>query len=206
MPVAIETIPLFLGAALILLIVPGPNMAYVLASGAAQGWRGGLAAALGIGAVDLLFTLATALGAAAVITTYPAAFTMLRWSGAAYLLWLAWTSVRTARAPAAERPAAGDIGKVFLRGVLANIANPKAILFYLVFIPQFVDPARGAVLAQFVCFGAGLALVGTLFHAALGAIAAAGRAVVLSGPNGNRGLHWLQAAIFVAIAGRLVFA
>src|SRR3954469_21624302 len=96
MIIAPETFLLFLGAVLVLLITPGPNMAFVLTSGAAYGWRGGIAAAIGIGVVDLIFTMICAFGLAGLVTAYPAAFDAIRWAGAAYLVYLAVNCIRTA--------------------------------------------------------------------------------------------------------------
>src|SRR5512142_608454 len=96
MIVAPQTFLLFLGAVLILLVTPGPNMAFVLTSGAAYGWRGGVAAAGGIGVVDLIFTLICAFGLAGLLAAYPAAFDAIRWAGAAYLIYLAVNCIRSA--------------------------------------------------------------------------------------------------------------
>jgi threonine/homoserine/homoserine lactone efflux protein len=204
--IAPETFTLFLGAVLILLITPGPNMAFVLTSGAAYGWRGGVAAAVGIGVVDLFFTLICAFGLAGLLQAYPAAFDAIRWAGAAYLIYLAVICIRTAGQ-------VGELGTIraepsrwaiFIRGLASNIANPKAILFFLVFIPQFIDAGSGSVFVQFVLLGSVLAVVGTLFHGSLGALGAAGAAFAGQGAKTKRGLQLLQAAVFVAIAGRLL--
>ncbi len=198
MIIAPETFLLFLGAVMILLVTPGPNMAFVLTSGAAYGWRGGVAAAIGIGVVDLIFTLICAFGLAGLLSAYPGMFDAIRWAGAAYLIYLAVTCIR-----AAGREKVGVIAAepsrwaIFLRGLASNIANPKAILFFLVFIPQFID-AHHAVFAQFVLLGCALAVIGTVFHGAIGAVGAAFAA------KRKRGLHYLQAAVFLLIAGRLV--
>src|SRR5882724_13042252 len=141
MAIPLQTFAWFALAVLALMVTPGPNMMFVLTSGAAHGWRGGFAAALGIGVVDLVFTLACATGLASLLVAYPAAFDAIRWAGAVYLLTLAYGCVRTALraedgiAASARR----EQGSVFLRGLGSNIANPKAILFFLVFIPQFID-------------------------------------------------------------------
>ena len=207
MIIAPQTFLLFLGAVLILMITPGPNMAFVLTSGAAYGWRGGFAAALGIGVVDLVFTLACAFGIAGLIAAYPTAFGVVRWAGAAYLLYLAVGAVRAARLPADATTTAATTESsraIFVRGLASNIANPKAILFYLVFIPQFIDAARSPVLAQFILLGASLAAIGVLFHGALGALGAAGARLAGESRKAKRGLRYLQAAVFAAIAGRLL--
>ena len=206
MLIAPETFLLFLGAVLILLITPGPNMAFVLTSGAAYGWRGGVAAAIGIGVVDLLFTLICAFGLAGLLSAYPAAFDAIRWAGAAYLVYLAVTCIRTAGRAKSARAIQAEPSRwaIFLRGLASNIANPKAILFFLVFIPQFIDAGQGSVFVQFVLLGCALAVIGTLFHGALGALGAAGAALTGQSAKTKRGLHVLQAAVFVLIAGRLL--
>ncbi|GAB2176366.1 LysE family translocator [Dongia sp. agr-C8] len=204
--IAPETFLLFLGAVMILMITPGPNMAFVLASGAAYGWRGGVAAALGIGVVDLLFTLICAFGLAGLLSAYPAAFDAIRWAGAGYLIYLAVNCLRRAREKLATAVARAEPSRwaIFVRGLASNIANPKAILFFLVFIPQFIDAGHGSVFVQFVALGIALAVVGTLFHGSLGALGAAGAALAGSSAKTKRGLHVLQAAVFLAIAARLL--
>jgi len=204
--IAPETFLLFLGAVMILLLTPGPNMAFVLTSGAAYGWRGGVAAAFGIGVVDLLFTLICAFGLAGLLAAYPAAFDAIRWAGAAYLVYLAVTCIRSEGRETASGVAQAEPSRwaIFLRGLASNIANPKAILFFLVFIPQFIDAREGSVFAQFVLLGSALAVIGTLFHGSLGAIGAAGAALAGESNKRKRGLHYLQAALFLLIAGRLV--
>jgi len=205
MAIPLQTFAWFSLAVLALLVTPGPNMMFVLTSGAAHGWRGGVAAALGIGFVDLVFTLACATGLAGLLVAYPPAFDAIRWAGAAYLLYLAYGCVRTALrddAVAADNRRAQ--GSVFLRSMGSNIANPKAILFFLVFIPQFIDAGRGAVFLQFVLLGASLAVIGVLFHGALGAMSAAAARLISGEPKLRRRLYWVQAAVFALVAVRLV--
>jgi threonine/homoserine/homoserine lactone efflux protein len=200
MIIAPQTFLLFLGAVMILLVTPGPNMAFVLTSGAAYGWRGGVAAAAGIGVVDLIFTLVCAFGLAGLLAAYPGMFDAIRWAGAAYLIYLAVTCIRTAGRERTTGIVQAEPSRwaIFLRGLGSNIANPKAILFFLVFIPQFIDAGRGSVFAQFVLLGVALAVIGTVFHGAIGAVGAA-----FAGKR-KRGLHYLQAAVFLSIAGRLL--
>src|SRR3954452_22062209 len=127
MLIAPQTFLLFLGAVLILLITPGPNMAFVLTSGAAYGWRGGVAAAVGIGVVDLLFTLICAFGLAGLLSAYPTAFDAIRWAGAAYLIYLAVNCIRCAGQASATNATNAEPSRwaIFLRGLASNIANPK---------------------------------------------------------------------------------
>jgi len=206
MAVPLQTYAWFGLAVLALLVTPGPNMMFVLTSGAAHGWRGGLAAALGIGIVDLLFTLACATGLAGLLVAYPGAFDAIRWAGAAYLLWLGYGCARTAMRdePAIASGTRREQGSVFLRGLGSNIANPKAILFFLVFIPQFIDAGRGPVFLQFGLLGASLALIGVLFHGALAAMSAVVARMIGGELGFRRQLYWMQAAVFALVAVRIV--
>jgi threonine/homoserine/homoserine lactone efflux protein len=205
MIIAPQTFLLFLGAVMILLVTPGPNMAFVLTSGAAYGWRGGVAAAAGIGVVDLIFTLVCAFGLAGLLAAYPGMFDAIRWAGAAYLIYLAVTCIRTAGRERTTGIVQAEPSRwaIFLRGLGSNIANPKAILFFLVFIPQFIDAGRGSVFLQFAALGASLAAIGVLFHGALGAMSAVAARLFSGEPRLRRRLYWVQAAVFALVAVRL---
>jgi threonine/homoserine/homoserine lactone efflux protein len=170
---------LFLLAVLALFLSPGPNMAFVLSHGIALGPRAGFAAGLGIAAADLVHTLCAATGVTALVAAWPPSFELLRYAGALYLLWLAWQALgsgATSVPACAER--AGFV-QVLRRAWVNNLVNPKALLFFMVFLPQFVDPARGSVSAQLAVLGVTLSLAGLVFNTALG------------GCSGIIG-HWLQ--------------
>lgn len=169
--IAATSLLLFLMAATLLLLAPGPNMAFVLAHGMAHGWRGGLAAALGIAVADLLLTALTAGGVTALVSNWPPSFDIVRFAGVFYLLWLAQGALRH-RGGGAEpprRPLPG-LRAVFLRALLNSLLNPKALLFFMVFLPQFVAPGHAPVGVQLAIFGALLALIALVFHSCLGAL------------------------------------
>lgn len=201
-----QTFAFFFLAVLLLLISPGPNMLFVLGSGAGHGWQGGFAAAAGIGVADIVCTLACAFGLAGLVTAYPLAFDFLRWIGAAYMLYLAYRCVVASRTPvvvAATRDTASRPA-IFFRGLAASLSNPKALLFFIVFIPQFIDAKRGSVFLQFVLLGTTLAVIGTVFHGAIGAVGSLGARLAADRPGTRQVLNYLQAAIFCLIAGRLL--
>lgn len=200
-----QTFAFFFLAVLLLLVSPGPNMLFVLGSGAGHGWQGGVAAACGIGVADLVCTLACALGLAGLVSAYPLAFDIVRWVGAAYMLYLAYKCVAPARAAAAAatRNETSRLA-IFFRGLAASLSNPKAILFFIVFIPQFIDAQRGSVFLQFVLLGTTLAVIGTMFHGAIGAVGSLGARLASGRPGTRQALAYLQAAIFCLIAGRLL--
>ena len=174
--------PLFLGfalAGLALNIVPGADMTFVIASAARGGRRDGIVAALGIGAGALIHVLAAVLGLSALLAASQAAFTAVKWVGAIYLGYLALSLLRGGHSPTAgdgaQPPRSG--WRLFRAAALVNILNPKVALFFLAFLPQFVDPAARPPAVQILCLGLWFDLVGTLVNVivALGAAGAAHR-------------------------------
>ncbi|CRM82910.1 Leucine efflux protein [Pseudomonas sp. 31 R 17] len=163
-----STLLLFAGAVLLLLMSPGPNMAFVIAHGASYGWRGGVAAAFGIGAADLVLTALTAAGLTAAIAQWPPSFDLIRWAGAFYLLWMAWNALRVRAARSTHATLQASLMSVFIRAMLNSLLNPKALLFFMVFLPQFVVRGSSAVALQIVTLGLVLTLIAIIFHVVLG--------------------------------------
>ncbi|WP_026350121.1 LysE family translocator [Bordetella sp. FB-8] len=200
--ISASTLILFSAASLALLLSPGPNMAFVVSHGAAQGSRAGLAAALGIGLADLIYTALTAAGLAAAIAAWPPAFDLIRYVGAIYLLWLARQTLRQcAKSEPGGTPASQPALRIFVRSAVNSLLNPKAMLFYMVFLPQFVEPARGHVPLQIVILGCLLAAASLIFHALLGVLSASTRKLLNAGAGklGSRA----QAVVFALLALRL---
>lgn len=164
-----STLLLFSTAVMMLLLSPGPNMAFVLAHGAAHGWRGGMAVALGIAVADLVLTVLTASGVTAAIHAWPLSFELIRYAGAAYLLWMAWQAWRQPGRLGAASSLQRSWGSVAMRAMLNSLLNPKALLFFVVFLPQFVDPLKGQVAGQLLVLGGVLTAIAVVFHALLGA-------------------------------------
>ena len=164
-----HTLLLFLLAVLALFLSPGPNMAFVLSHGVALGPRAGFAAGLGIAAADLVHTLCAATGITALVAAWPPSFDLLRYAGALYLLWLAWQALRSGDARLQARAEAADFARVVRMAWLNNLVNPKALLFFMVFLPQFVAPSRGSVPLQLMLLGITLSLAGLVFNTVLGA-------------------------------------
>jgi len=159
---SMETAGAFFLAALILALAPGPDNIFVLTQAALRGKGAGLLVTLGLCTGLVVHTLAVALGVAALITASAVAFTALKLCGAAYLVWLAWQAFR---APATALPTATGNGpgrgQLYRRGIIMNITNPKVSIFFLAFLPQFADPARGPVTLQIIALG-GLFILATL--------------------------------------------
>lgn len=165
--------PLFISAGLLLNLTPGADMALVARSSAGQGWRAGAAAALGVGAGCGVHIATAALGLGALLAGSPAAFAALRWVGAAYLVWLGWGLLRS-------RPsvAGGDPGQItgstaqawrrmFWQGFLTNALNPKVALFFLAFVPQFIQPGASHKALAFVALGTVFVVNATAVNLAL---------------------------------------
>lgn len=141
-------------ASVLLALTPGPNMLYLLSRTLFQGRRAGLVSWGGTSVGLSFHMIAAALGLSAVLMAVPVAYDAIRLAGAAYLLWLAWTTIRgaagSAFAPAALPPVPDRV--LFRQGLASSVLNPKVALFYLALFPQFIDPA-GPVLAQSVVLG-----------------------------------------------------
>jgi threonine/homoserine/homoserine lactone efflux protein len=165
----LQTLLLFTGAVMLLLISPGPSMAFVLSHGFSCGWRGGMAAACAIAVADLILTVLTATGVTGLVAAWPPSFDIIRYSGALYLLWMAWKALgsRSPGQATAGEPLA--LTTVFTRALFNSLLNPKALLFFLVFLPQFVVPEKGHIAEQIMLLGAVLTLLAWMFHALLGA-------------------------------------
>ena len=147
-------IALFIAASALLAVAPGPDIVTVLARGISQGRKAGLAAALGFAAGCLFHTALAALGVAALIRSSPLAFDLVRYAGAAYLAWIGVQAIRHRSAfTLAAAGAPTGLATIFRQSVIGNALNPKVTLFFLSFLPQFVDSAAGAVGLQMAVLG-----------------------------------------------------
>lgn len=145
--------PLFIAAALVLAATPGPGIFYVLARTLAGGRREGVLSSLGTFLGGLLHVIAAALGLSALLVASAAAFAIVKYAGAVYLLWMGIAMIRMRNADFdADVPAAPPL-HVFRQGVLTEALNPKTALFFLSFLPQFVNPRLGHVVWQFLTLG-----------------------------------------------------
>jgi RhtB (resistance to homoserine/threonine) family protein len=194
----------FAGVVVLICVVPGPDMAFIVANGMRHGQRGGVAAAFGMAGGMVVHTTAAALGLSALIRSSAAAFEVVRLVGALYLLWMGIEALRArpTNAPAATAAAAAA-GRVFRRAVLTNVLNPKVIVFYLAFLPQFVDPHRGAVTAQLLVLGAVFALIGLVGDLLVALLVGRLRTRVLGSARVQRVLDRISGVVFVGLAARL---
>ncbi len=198
------TLALFALALLALFLSPGPNMAFVLSHAIAHGPRGGFAAALGIAAADAVHTLCAVTGVTALVAAWPPSFDLLRYAGALYLLWLAVQALRSRGLQAATAAYDARSGRILRSAFVNNLVNPKALLFFMVFLPQFVDPARGSVLLQLLLLGGMLALAGLAFNTLLGSGGGRIGRWLQRRPGAGHVRHALLAGVMMGLALRLL--
>jgi len=190
-------------------LLPGPDMALVLATGAARGVATALVTALGIAGARAMHVALSGAGLAALMVTHPQALQWVKWAGAAYLFYLAarllHAALSTQAAQASVAPATAHSARAsFVRGLLTNLLNPKALLFCSMFLPQFVVANGESMGLQYLRLGAALVLVGLLFDAVY-AVLAARLARRMRGKPSAYGKFVLP-TVFVLLAGRLVLS
>ena len=199
-----EIVITFFMASVLLGLAPGPDNIFVLTQSTLHGRRAGLIVTLGLCTGLVVHSLAVAFGAAAIFQSSALAFSVLKFAGAAYLLYLAWGIFR---APPASMTSGAVSGpgwrELYRRGIIMNITNPKVSIFFLAFLPQFADPSRGPVAFQIICLG-GLFILATVL--VFGGIAiAAGRLRIwlMQSERIQLWINRLAGAVFVGLALRL---
>jgi threonine/homoserine/homoserine lactone efflux protein len=201
----VHDLPLFVAAGLLLNITPGADMLYVAGHAASGGRRAGLLAALGIGAGCLFHVVLATIGLSALLASSELAFNLVKWAGAAYLVWMGVGMLRARPGPVGEA-VAPDVRRVFWRGVLTNALNPKVALFFLAFLPQFIAPQAEHQALGFALLGLVFALNGTLVTLAFAWLAGTARERLASRAQGSRLGLWLQraaGAMFIGLGLRL---
>lgn len=195
----------FLAAAIVITIAPGPDNLMVLALGMARGRRAGLAFGLGCAVGCLSHTVLAALGISALIAASASTFTTVKIVGGGYLLWLGIQALRKARPAGAGRPPPElDVRHLFARGLLANAINPKVILFFLAFLPQFVDVGRAHAGWQMAQLGVIFTLQAALIFGAIGWSAGRLGQWLTRRPSIGVWLDRVAGVIFVALGLRLI--
>ena len=210
---ATDQLLLFIAAGLLLNFTPGPDVLYIVSHGLKSGARAGIVAASGIAAGCFVHIFAAALGVSALLAASATAFVVLKWVGAAYLVWIGIRMLRS-KAPTAEdltggpalRGASDDLGTVFLRGFATNALNPKVALFFLAFLPQFIGPAIEHKSLAFLLLGLLFNLNGLAVNIGWAVAAAwlSARVAIV-----RKSLHWLEraaGAMFLGFGLKLALA
>jgi threonine/homoserine/homoserine lactone efflux protein len=195
-------LPAFVAVILLFLIPPGPDMAYMLAVGLQGGRGSALKAILGIGTGMSVYATAVVIGVAEVARSYPLLLDAVKVFGAAYLLWLAYVTIRNARRMAGGH---GDVsaGRPYLRGVLVTLANPKVILFFLAVLPQFMGGAQNAGL-QLAMLGAVNVLTEVFLYGTIGMLAGVFHSRFRGSRRAGTVLNYIAGAVYVVLAGVVV--
>nr|WP_315225655.1 LysE family translocator [uncultured Albidiferax sp.] len=210
-------LPMFIASGWLLNLTPGPDVFYILTNGLRGGWRAGVVAAFGITAGCFVHIFAAAVGVSALITASATAFTVLKWLGAAYLVWVGIQMLRaptpavatnsvSAHADGISTNGQKSLKTVFIQGFWTNALNPKVALFFLAFLPQFITPGAQQPTLAFLLLGLLFNLNAVpinLGYALLAAWAAQRMGMV------RRGMHWLErcaGALFVGFGIKLALS
>jgi threonine/homoserine/homoserine lactone efflux protein len=195
---------LFMLATLTLNVTPGPDMLYVIARSVNQGRSAGVVSSLGITAGCFVHTLLVACGLSGLMATVPVAYGAIKYAGAAYLVYLGIRTIANRRRAQPERQVTKDgLGAIFLQGVLTNVLNPKVALFFLAFLPQFVELAKCHVALQIITLGILFNTSGTIVNilVALAASFTGGRLKRWVGDSAA--FRWLTGVVFIGLGVRL---
>lgn len=194
----------FFATSVLLAMTPGPDNIFVLTQSALRGRLAGILVTLGLCTGLIVHTLAVSLGVAAIFQASALAFTVLKLAGAAYLLYLAWQAFRASSSGIAMgKGSSASPGQLYRRGIIMNITNPKVSIFFLAFLPQFADPARGSLSGQMVQLG-GLFIVATLL--VFGAIALLAGLIgqrLSRSQQAERVMNRMAGTVFAALALKL---
>lgn len=195
----------FLGSAFMLALAPGPDNIFVLGQSALYGASAGICTSFGLMTGVMIHTAMVAVGVAALLVSWPAAFMALKIVGAAYLLWLAWQSLHAQPVSYADdrRTAFPGYTALYRRGVLMSVTNPKLALFFLAFLPQFCVAGAGSL--QIIVFGGLFILASFFVFLAVSLLGGRLAAVLNTRPMAQVIIHRLTAALFAGLAIALFF-
>jgi len=203
--IPLETIVMFFSASVALGLAPGPDNIFVLTQSALHGRAADLFVTIGLCTGLLVHTAAVSLGVAAVFASSALAFNVLKTVGALYLLYLAWQAFR---AGASDLPQNGNpqvsFRRLYARGIIMNITNPKVAIFFLAFLPQFADPSRGSLTLQLMSFGAIFILATLMVFGAIVVFAGLIGDWLKRSPRAQIVMNRVAGAVFAGLALRLV--
>ncbi|MCM1013164.1 Homoserine/homoserine lactone efflux protein [Brevibacterium casei] len=200
----ISVLPPFVLATVLICIAPGTDLAYMIGVGIAGGRGAALRASAGVAVGVLVYSFVVAAGAGQLVARVPWALTVLQAVGAAYLVWLGIDSLRSARKGVSLNDADTGDHRWFLRGVIVNLTNPKMVLFFLSFLPQFAGDA-GSTTAQFITLGLIFMVIGLTVDSLVGVFAGTLQQRLSDSPRAATTLHSVAAAVFFGLAAFVVY-
>jgi threonine/homoserine/homoserine lactone efflux protein len=196
---SVHTVVIFLAASLALLVVPGPAVLYIVTRSLSQGRAAGLVSTLGVETGGIVHVVAATAGVSAVIASSAIAFTVLKYAGACYLIYLGVRKLfahGTGFGPAVNPV---PLRRLFRDGVIVNVLNPKTAIFFLAFLPQFVDPQRGPAALQILALGLLFLLTATISDGTYALVAGSARGLVARSSTGGRLPNRLSGVVFIAL-------
>jgi threonine/homoserine/homoserine lactone efflux protein len=203
---AFSTLLPFFGISLVMGLAPGPDNLFVLMQSATRGSRAGMVIVIGLCSGLLVQTAMVAAGLGTLLTASKLALDILKTAGALYLAWLGWQALRSTSA----RPAAGaeplQVTHLYRRGLLMNLSNPKVIIFFLAFLPQFVAHDRGNVAFQMAALGLVFVMASLLVFSGIAYFAGMGAERLLGSARAQRTLNIVAGVVFIALALKLLIA
>lgn len=196
----LATLSAFVAAVLVIAITPGPDMAFFLGRAVSQGRAAGLAAVMGATTGILVHTTLVALGLSALIAAAPAAYLALKVVGALYLAWLAVQAIRHGSTLTLERPTEATLAATWASGLAINLLNPKIVLFFLTFLPQFVSPTDPHAVRSLLTLGLVFIVVASCVTVPMVFAADRFASALRANPSIARAIDWLLASVFLAFA------
>lgn len=197
---------IFLAATVTLNITPGPDMMFVTAQSLGKGSRAGVISSLGIGTGCLIHTFTAAFGLSAVLSTSPLAFTVIKYLGAVYLIYLGIKTLMNNSSLQLTEHSCTDLGAIFRQGVITNVFNPKVALFFLAFLPQFADSSKGSVAMQILFLGIVFVVSGSIVNTAVAFLAGTFREFINNRPWVSRYQNMFSGVVFVTLGVRLALS
>jgi len=204
----IHDLTLFIISGLLLNIMPGPDSLLIMARSATQGWRAGVAAAMGIGTGTIVHVLAAAVGLSAILATSATAFMVVKYIGAAYILYMALGLLLSKRKEAATAVAVPPLPyrSIFLQGLLTNVLNPKVAIFFLAFVPQFIDADAPSKALAFIVLGCIFNINGMLWCVSLALFTGLASARLKVSPLASLWLNRVTGGLFVWLGVKLALS
>ncbi|MBT8085816.1 MAG: LysE family translocator [Woeseia sp.] len=200
-----EVLGVFILASVLLALSPGPDNIFVLTQSALSGPRAGLVVTLGLCSGLIVHTTAVAMGVAVIFQSSAIAFSALKIAGAGYLAYLAWQAFRAGASTLkpADSPAI-PLRRLYLRGIVMNVTNPKVSIFFLAFLPQFADPQRGSLVLQILALGAAFAASTILIFGTLAVFAGSIGQWLMQSARSQRVMNRIAGTVFLLLAAKLL--
>jgi threonine/homoserine/homoserine lactone efflux protein len=202
---AISSLLLFIGASIVLILIPGPDLIFAITQGITNGRKAGVYTAIGLSLGNIVHTLAAAFGLSIIITTSVMAFSIFKWAGALYLFYLAYKSIKNRKNHIQLNVDHSKSQRsLILRGFTMNILNPKVAIFFLTFLPQFVEYSSGQVPLQMIILGLIFLMLTGIIFASLAYFAGTFSQRLLDQPKFNEFANKTAAAIYIGLGLKLL--